>query len=436
MPTIVIVGAQWGDEGKGKITDFLAESASMVVRYQGGANAGHTVVVGDQTYKLHQIPSGIIHGKTSVIGNGCVIDPETLVAEIEYLHGRGIVTEGRLWLSDAAHLIMPYHKRLDELQEEQRGDGRIGTTRRGIGPAYADKAARTGIRVGELLDEALFRARLSRNVRQVNDLLGRIYHSEPFDEEALAATYLAYAERLRPYVTDTALLINDAIDRGERVVFEGAQGTMLDIDHGTYPYVTSSYPTAGGACIGAGVGPTKIDHIIGVAKAYTSRVGDGPFPTELHDEVGDWIRQKGHEYGTTTGRPRRCGWLDAVVLRHAARVSGLSGLALVHLDTLGGLETVRIAAAYEYEGRRLENLPRNPRVLAECRPIYEELPGWAEDISTLQRFEDLPAAAQRYVRRVEELVGVPVELLSIGPERSQTIALRDVFAVAAERRRG
>ena len=434
MPSVVIVGAQWGDEGKGKITDFLAERADMVVRYQGGANAGHTVVVDGRTYKLHLVPSGIIHGKTSVIGNGCVVDPETLVAEIEYLHANGIPTEGRLLLSDAAHLIMPFHKRLDALQEQRRGEDRIGTTGRGIGPAYADKAARVGLRVGDLLEEKYFVERLRRSVQAVNDVLHRVYDSEPFDADAIAEQYLAYGRRLRPYITDTSVAINDALDAGRRVLFEGAQGTMLDLDHGSYPYVTSSYPTAGGACIGAGVGPTKIDHVIGVAKAYTSRVGDGPFPTELLDATGDWIRQKGREYGTTTGRPRRCGWLDVVVLRHAVRVSGLGGLALVHLDTLGGLERVRIASAYEYRGQRLEHMPHSAHVLAECKPVYEELPGWEEDISSLKRFEDLPENARRYVRRVEELVGVPVQVLSIGPDRAQTIALEDVFAAAARRR--
>nr|MBO2508005.1 adenylosuccinate synthase [Bacillota bacterium] len=434
MPSVVIVGAQWGDEGKGKITDFLARDADMVVRYQGGANAGHTVVVDGVTYKLHLVPSGIIHGKTCVIGNGCVVDPETLLREIEYLHGHGVDTQGRLWISDAAHLIMPYHQRLDALQEQLRGDQRIGTTGRGIGPAYADKAARTGIRVGDLLDEALFRQRLERNVRQLNDLMHRVYDSEPFDVRAIAEQYLDLASRLRPYITDTAALINEALDQGRRVLFEGAQGTMLDLDHGSYPYVTSSYPSAGGACIGAGVGPTRIDHVIGVAKAYTSRVGDGPFPTELDDEIGEWIRQKGREFGTTTGRPRRCGWLDAVVLRHAVQVSGLGGLALVHLDTLGGLERVRIASAYEYRGQRLERLPHGAHQLAQCRPIYEELPGWDEDISSARRFEDLPENARNYVRRVEALVGVPVQLLSIGPDRAQTIALDDVFAAAARAR--
>jgi len=434
VPSVVIVGAQWGDEGKGKITDFLAQDADLVVRYQGGANAGHTVMVDGETYKLHLVPSGIIHGKVCVIGNGCVIDPETLLAEIDYLHERGVETRGRLLISDAAHLILPYHKLLDVLQEQRRGDDRIGTTGRGIGPAYADKAARTGLRMGDLLDAARFRERLQRNLRQLNDLLHRVYDHEPFDADAIADQYLTLADRLRPYLTDTAAVINDALDAGRRVLFEGAQGTMLDLDHGSYPYVTSSYPTAGGACIGAGVGPTKIDHVIGVAKAYTSRVGDGPFPTELDDEIGAWIREKGREYGTTTGRPRRCGWLDAVVLRHAVRVSGLGGLALVHLDTLGGLERVRIASAYECRGRRVERLPHAAHELAACRPIYEDLPGWDEDISTLKRFEDLPENARNYVRRVEALVGVPVQMLSIGPDRAQTIALDDVFRTAAAAR--
>lgn len=427
MPGVVIVGVQWGDEGKGKITDFLAEHADLVVRYQGGANAGHTVVVDGQTYKLHLIPSGVIHGKVCVIGNGCVIDPETLVTEIDYLHDRGINLAGRLLISDTAHLILPYHKQLDALQEEHRGNHRIGTTRRGIGPAYADKAARMGLRVGDLLDEKLFRERLERSVRQVNDLLFRVYDSQPVAADEIADRYLALAQKIKSFIGDTSLAINRALDAGKRVLFEGAQGTMLDLDHGSYPFVTSSHPTAGGACIGAGVGPTRIDHVIGVAKAYTSRVGDGPFPTELKDATGDWIREKGREFGTTTGRPRRCGWLDAVVLRYAVRVSGLGGLALVHLDTLGGLDTVRIASAYEYRGQRLEEMPHSIEVLAECEPIYEELPGWQEDISTLRSFDDLPENARRYLRRVEQLVGVPVQLLSIGPDRVQTIALQDVF---------
>lgn len=427
MPAVVIVGAQWGDEGKGKITDFLADTAEMVVRYQGGANAGHTVVVKDQTYKLHLIPSGILHGKNCVIGNGAVIDPESLLTEIRYLSDRGFDLAGLLRISEAAHIIMPYHLRLDEVQEEQRGTLKIGTTGRGIGPAYADKAARSGIRMIDLLDEAVFRQRLTYNLEQVNHLLSRVYNAEPLDLDEILTAYLEYADQLRPFISDTSVLINRSLDAGNRVVFEGAQGTMLDLDHGTYPYVTSSYPTAGGACIGSGVGPTRIDHVIGVAKAYTSRVGDGPFPTELDDETGDWIRRRGKEFGTTTGRPRRCGWLDAVVLRYAVRVSGLGGLALVHLDTLGGLDTIKIASAYEYQGKVYDELPHSLEVLSEGRPVYEELPGWQEDIQTLSRYEDLPVNARAYVERIEQLLGVPVQILSIGPERSQTISRSDVF---------
>ncbi len=314
------------------------------------------MVVGDTEYRLHLIPSGILHGKRCVIGNGVVLDPAVFLREVEYLEERGHAVDA-IAVSGAAHVIMPYHKRLDELEEAGRGEDRIGTTRQGIGPAYRDKAARTGIRVEDLLDEAQFRRLLRRNLDQVNRVLERVYGVEGYDYEQVLEEYLGYAERLRPFVTDTWKLINDAIDAGQRVLFEGAQGTMLDLDHGTYPYVTSSYPTAAGACIGSGVGPTRIDQVIGVAKAYTSRVGDGPFPTELLDETGEWIRRRGHEYGTTTGRPRRCGWLDAVVLRYAARVSGMTGLAITRLDTLGGLETVRICVAYELDGRRVEDMP-------------------------------------------------------------------------------
>ncbi|ADU52426.1 Adenylosuccinate synthetase [Thermaerobacter marianensis DSM 12885] len=435
MSTVVIVGAQWGDEGKGKITDYLAERADVVVRYQGGANAGHTVVVGDTEYRLHLIPSGILHGKRCVIGNGVVLDPAVFLREIDYLVEHGHAVDA-IAVSGAAHVIMPYHKRLDELEEAGRGEDRIGTTRQGIGPAYRDKAARTGIRVEDLLDDAQFRRLLRRNLDQVNRLLERVYGAEGYDYDQVLEEYLAYAERLRPFVTDTSKLINDAIDAGQRVLFEGAQGTMLDLDHGTYPYVTSSYPTAAGACIGAGVGPTRIDQVIGVAKAYTSRVGDGPFPTELLDETGDWIRERGHEYGTTTGRPRRCGWLDAVVLRYAARVSGMTGLAITRLDTLGGLDKVRIAVAYELDGQRIEDMPAGALKLARCRPVYEELPGWPADLSGLTRWDDLPAEARRYLERISELVGVPVVLVSVGRERAQTLGLRDVFVPRAAGRPG
>lgn len=427
MSAVVIVGAQWGDEGKGKVTDYLAEQADMVVRYQGGANAGHTVVVRGTEYRLHLIPSGILHGKQCVIGNGVVLDPEVFMREIQYLQHRGYPVD-RIAVSGAAHVIMPYHKRLDELEEARRGDDRIGTTRQGIGPAYRDKAARTGIRVEDLLDERHFRRLLRRNLDHVNSLLERVYGVEGYDYDQMLVDYLQYGEQLRPFVTDTSRLINRAIDAGQRVLFEGAQGTMLDLDHGTYPYVTSSYPTAAGACIGAGIGPTRIDRVVGVAKAYTSRVGDGPFPTELLDETGDWIRRRGHEFGTTTGRPRRCGWLDAVVLRYAARVSGMSGLAITRLDTLGGLDRVRICVAYELDGQRVDELPTGAARLARCRPIYEDLPGWHEDLSHLEDFDSLPPAVHRYLKRIEELVGVPVVLVSVGRERTQTLELRPIFS--------
>lgn len=435
MPGVVIVGTQWGDEGKGKITDVLAESADMVVRYQGGPNAGHTVVAQGKTYRLHLIPSGILHGKACVIGNGVVIDPQSLIEEIDGLERQGHDINGVLHISDAAHVIMPYHVIMDQAQEALRGSDRIGTTGRGIGPAYADKTARAGIRVGDLLDEEVFRQRLSGHLKQVNHLLIQVYHLPPLAEADIIDQYLQYAQRLRPLVVDTSLVINEALAQGQRVVFEGAQGTMLDLDHGTYPYVTSSYPTAGGACIGAGVGPTAIDYVIGVAKGYTSRVGDGPFPTELLDATGEWIREKGNEYGTTTGRPRRCGWLDAVVLRHAVRVSGLDALALVHLDTLGGLPTIKVAAAYEHNGTELKEMPRNSNLLAQCRPVYEELPGWEdESMAGVTSFDEFPEEAKQYVRRVEELVGVPVHILSIGPDRMQTIIRTDIFTAAQGRR--
>ncbi|MBE3590973.1 MAG: adenylosuccinate synthase [Firmicutes bacterium] len=426
MSTLVLVGSQWGDEGKGKVTDVLAEHADVVVRYQGGANAGHTVVAGGRTYKLHLVPSGIVHGKTCVIGNGVVLDPEHFLHEVEYLRGCGLDVD-RIHVSDAAHVIFPYHKTLDELEEERRGEGRIGTTRRGIGPAYMDKVARAGIRVGDLLRPETLRRKLEANLEQVNHLIEKVYGRPGFELDALLEQYVEFGRRLRPFVTDTAVLINRAIDRGEHVLFEGAQGTMLDLDHGTYPYVTSSYPTAGGACLGSGVGPTRIDRVVGVAKAYTSRVGDGPFPTELRDATGDWIREKGHEYGTTTGRPRRCGWLDTVILRHSVLVSGLSGLALNHLDTLTGLRPLKIAVAYEVDGEHRETLPRQLDELAAARPIYEELPGWDEPIGDVRAFDDLPAGARQYVQRIEAWTGVPVVMISVGPSREQTFLRFEPF---------
>lgn len=426
MGTLVLVGAQWGDEGKGKIADFLSEQADMVVRYQGGANAGHTVVVHGKEYRLHLIPSGVLSGKACVIGNGVVVDPAQLLQEMDNLQTAGFDVS-RVFLSDAAHVIMPYHKLLDVLEEDRRGDRKLGTTGRGIGPAYRDKFSRAGIRVCDLLDERVFRDKLAHHLDQVNSVLELIYQREPLPLEPMLEAYLAYGERLRPHVTDTSLLVNRAIDAGQRVLFEGAQGTLLDIEHGTYPYVTSSHPTAGGACIGAGVGPTKINRVMGVVKAYVTRVGDGPFPTEEAGEAGAWLRARGREYGTTTGRPRRCGWLDLVALRYAARLSALDSLAVTKLDTLTGLDVVRVCTAYECDGARLTEWPRCSETLARCRPVYEELPGWREDISGARRLEDLPPAARRYLEAIEEALQVPLAIVSVGPDRQETILRAELF---------
>ncbi|PTM56879.1 adenylosuccinate synthase [Desmospora activa] len=428
MSTVVVVGTQWGDEGKGKITDFLAEKAEVVSRYQGGNNAGHTIVFGGKRYKLHLIPSGIFYGeKRCVLGNGMVLHPQALVEELEYLRGHGVSTQN-LHISDRAHVIMPYHIKLDMAEESRKGAGKIGTTGKGIGPAYMDKAARTGIRVADLLDRDQFAEKLKKNLEDKNRLLEKMYDTTGFTFEEIYEPYLACADQIRPYVTDTSVVLNDAIDGGRRVLFEGAQGVMLDIDQGTYPFVTSSNPVAGGVCIGSGVGPTKIRHVIGVAKAYTTRVGDGPFPTELFDEIGKQIREVGREYGTTTGRPRRVGWFDSVVVRHARRVSGITGLSLNSLDVLSGLETVKICTAYRYRGRVMENYPSNLDMLAECEPVYEELPGWSEDITRARSLSDLPLAAQHYVERITHLTGIPLTLFSVGPGREQTIQVRPVYA--------
>lgn len=429
MSTLIVVGAQWGDEGKGKVTDFLSAQADMVVRYQGGNNAGHTVVVGDREYRMRLVPSGVFHGKACIIGNGVVLDPAVLVQELDYLAAHEVVAD-RLWISGAAHVIMPYHIRLDELDEDRRGPDRLGTTRRGIGPAYADKAARTGIRFTEFLNPAVFPVKLRRNLLEKNHLLKAVYGVEGFDYDAALAEYQGYAGRLRPLAADTSLLINQAIDRGEKVLFEGAQGTLLDLDHGTYPFVTSSHPVAGGACIGAGVGPTRIDRVLGVVKAYTSRVGDGPFPTELAGPEGDWIRERGQEYGTITRRPRRCGWLDTVIIRYAARVSGMTDLALTRLDTLAGLERVRICTGYRLRGDLLTEFPLDGADFAACEPVYVDVPGWPPPAEP-KRLADLPAAARAYLDRVEEYCGLPLAVLSLGRERGQTLFLRDPFAGCA-----
>lgn len=422
----MVIGTQWGDEGKGKVTDYLAERSDMVVRYQGGSNAGHTVWIAGQRFALHLVPTGIFYRETRcVMGNGMVIDPVAFAEELDYLHARGVSTEN-LYLSDRAHLVFPYHQALDEVAEQGLGTDKIGTTLRGIGPAYMDKAARTGIRVADLFEPRRFANLLHRNVEEKNRLLRELYHREGFDEAAIRTQYLDLAERMRPFVTDTSVLVNEALDAGETVLFEGAQGTMLDIDHGTYPYVTASNPVAGGVCIGAGVGPTRIETVIGVVKAYTTRVGDGPFPTELNDPIGDQIREVGHEYGTTTGRPRRVGWLDTVVVRHAARVSGVSALAITLLDVLSGLDEVRVCTAYELDGKRVEHLPASLEQLQQCQPVYETLPGWKEPLDEIRDYRELPQEAKQYLQTIERTCGIPVAILSAGPDRTQTFQLREV----------
>lgn len=420
MTTVVVVGTQWGDEGKGKITDFLAESADVVARYQGGNNAGHTIIIKDKKYKVHLIPSGIFYDdKICVIGNGMVINPAALLDEIKYIHDNGYTTQN-LKISDRAHVIMPYHITLDALEETQKGEQKIGTTLKGIGPCYMDKAARSGIRIADLLDPEVFEPKLRAAVATKNRLIEQVYGANGLNADEILKEYTQYADQIRPYVTDTSVVLNDAIDDGRKVLFEGAQGVMLDIDHGTYPFVTSSNPSAGGVCIGAGVGPTKIKQVIGVAKAYTSRVGDGPFPTEQNNEIGDRIREIGHEYGTTTGRPRRVGWFDSVVVRHARRVSGITGLSLNSIDVLSGLKTVKICTAYKYQGEIIDYYPASLSVLNQCEAIYEELPGWEEDITQAHTLADLPENARRYVERVSELTGIPIAIFSVGRNRDQT----------------
>lgn len=428
MPSVVVVGTQWGDEGKGKITDLLAGEAQLVVRYMGGNNAGHTVVVGDQLFKLHLIPSGILYpGTACLIGNGVVIDPAALLAEIDGLAARGIDVS-HLKISDRAHLIMPWHRLLDELEEAGRSEAeKIGTTGCGIGPCYVDKAARRGIRVGDLVDAVTFSARLDTVLKGVNLQLEKVYGHAGFDKATILAEFAGYAARLKPLVVDGALMVNDAASAGRRILFEGAQGTLLDIDHGTYPFVTSSSSTSGGVSVGSGLGPSRIDRVIGVAKAYTSRVGRGPFPAELKDATGDLIREKGHEYGTTTGRPRRVGWFDAVMVRYAVRVNGIDQLAIMSTDVLAELPTVKICVGYQYQGQMLTEFPESLRVLEACRPVYEELPGWQGDLSHVSSWEQLPEKAQRYLNRISELVGAPVGIASIGRERHQTLRLAELW---------
>jgi adenylosuccinate synthase len=428
MSSVVVVGTQWGDEGKGKITDYLSEKAEVVARYQGGNNAGHTIVFEGKKYKLHLIPSGIFYNdKICVIGNGMVVDPKAVLEELEYLHGHGVSTEN-LRISNRAHVILPYHLRQDVLEEESKGVNKIGTTKKGIGPAYMDKAARIGIRIADLLDREVFEEKLERNLAEKNRLFERIYETEGFTKEEILDEYYEYGQQIKKYVVDTSVVLNDALDDGRRVLFEGAQGVMLDIDQGTYPFVTSSNPIAGGVTIGSGVGPSKINHVVGVSKAYTTRVGDGPFPTELHDEIGNQIREVGREYGTTTGRPRRVGWFDSVVVRHARRVSGITDLSLNSIDVLTGIETLKICVAYKYKGELIEVFPASLKVLAECEPVYEEMPGWTEDITGVKDLGGLPENARHYVERISQVTGIPLSIFSVGPDRAQTNMVRGVFA--------
>ena len=426
MPNIVVVGMQWGDEGKGKVVDVLTPHVNVVVRYQGGNNAGHTVVVGREKYVLHSIPSGILHsGCRCVIGCGVVIDPAAVIEEMETLVRRGITLDGNLFISKNAHLIMPYHPALDRASEAKLGTRRIGTTGKGVGPAYVDKAARVGIRMADLLDERLFRDKLEVNIAQKNRILGEIYDAQTFTVDAILNPYLRYAGWLAPYITDTALLLSKWIDAGYSVLFEGAQGTMLDVDHGTYPYITSSSTTSGGASTGTGVPPTKIHGVLGVAKAYTTRVGGGPFPTEMQGEIGEAIRERGDEYGATTGRPRRCGGADALVLRYAARINGLDTVALTKLDVLDRCETVKICTGYRYRGDLLTEFPQEETVLKHVEPVYEELSGWMAPTSHAKLEGDLPAKARAYIDRLEELIGVPFCLISTGAVRDETLVCDD-----------
>ena len=423
MPAKIILGAQWGDEGKGRVVDYFAESADFVARFQGGNNAGHTIVVGDEKLALSLIPSGIHYPECiPVIGSGTVIDPRVLLEEMDMVRAKGL-DPARVKLSSNAHLIMPYHKKLDAVIERYLGKNQIGTTKKGIGPAYTDKYSRFGIRVQDLFDTKIFSEKVEAALEEKNRILPRIYNTLPMESDEIIEEYLEFAERLRPHVADTSLLLWTAIRDGKEVLFEGAQGTLLDIDHGTYPFVTSSNPTAGGAVIGSGIGPRDIDEVIGVAKAYISRVGTGPFPTELHDEIGDRMIELGGEYGTVTGRRRRCGWLDLLALRYAARVNSLSRIFLTKLDILSAFDTISVATGYESDGERYEEFPAQQSVLYGCEPIYDELPGWGEDITGVREYGDLPSEARSYIEYVEEAVGVPIGWVSVGPERSQLVEI-------------
>lgn len=427
MPAIVLLGAQWGDEGKGKATDILGDRVDYVVRYQGGNNAGHTVVIGDQKYALHLLPSGILSPNViPVIGNGVVIDPAVLLEEIKGLNERGIDTS-KLVISTNAHLITPYHRTIDKVSERFLGKAKIGTTGRGIGPAYADKISRIGIRVQDLFDQSILQKKLEGALKDKNQVLTKVFNRKDMQVEEILEEYLGYAEVLRPYIADTALLLNKALENGKTVLLEGSQGTLLDVDHGTYPFVTSSNPTAGGACTGSGIGPTKIERVIGIVKAYTTRVGSGPFPTELENEDGERLRTIGHEYGTTTGRNRRCGWYDAPIARFAVRINGLTDFFLTKLDVLTGWEKIPVCVAYEIDGKRVEEVPSSQTDFHHAQPIYEYLPGWNEDISKARALSDLPKNARDYIAFLEEISGAPMSAIGVGPGREETIVTRDLL---------
>ena len=427
MPAVVVLGAQWGDEGKGKATDQLGATTDYVVKFNGGNNAGHTVVIGDDTYALHLLPSGILSpGVVPVIGNGVVIDLEVLFREIDDLTARGVDTS-RLLVSSNAHLIAPYNRTVDRVTERFLGARKIGTTGRGIGPAYADKTNRIGIRVQDLFDADILAQKVAGALAQKNPMLVKVYNRRAVDAGETIESLLRFADRLRPMVADTPRVLNDALDAGKTVVFEAGQATMLDVDHGTYPFVTSSSATAGGACTGSGVGPTRIDRVVGVAKAYTTRVGEGPFPTELDGDEGVWLREAGGEYGTTTGRPRRCGWFDAVVVRYASRINALTDLVLTKLDVLTGLDKVPVAVAYEVGGQRLDDMPDNQSDFHHARPVYEYLDGWDEDVTGARTFDDLPAAARRYVTTLEELCGTRVSVVGVGADRQASVVRHELL---------
>ena len=428
MSAFIVIGAQWGDEGKGKMTDYLAEDADFVVRFQGGNNAGHTVVVGDKEYKLRLIPSGILYDdKTNVIGNGVVVDPKALFEEIEYLEGVGVkITPKKLIISDRAHLIMPYHKILDKLKEKARGKNDIGTTGRGIGPCYTDKFERCGIRVCDLMHENVFKEKLQQNIEAKNAYITKVLGGEPLNYDEILNEYLELAKKLRPFVTDTSVKVYDAIKTNKNVLFEGAQGMLLDIDYGTYPYVTSSNTTAGGVASGSGIGPRMITNAVGIAKAYTTRVGKGPFPTELDNEIGEWIREKGHEYGVNTGRSRRCGWLDLVILKTSVRVSGLTSLAVTKIDTLAGLDKIKVCVGYKFNGEVIDYFPASLEDLALCEPVYEEFDGWDDSVANARSYDELPENAKKYIERIEEFTDTKVSIISVGPKRDQTMRIKEI----------